>query len=234
MEITELKKIPNHLGIIIDGNGRWAKKRGMTRSMGHAKGFNNLEKALKECFYTYNIPIVSIYAFSTENWNRPQDEVDYLMDLFRKYISKKFEKKYPDVRFNLMGNIDGLPQDLSLSCKKLMESTKNRTGKILNMAVNYSGQDELCHAFNEMIKCGEKCATRATIEKYLYTNGQPPVDFVIRTSGEQRLSNFMLWQLAYAELYFPSVCWPSFSKKDLHKALLEFQKRDRRFGEIKE
>ena len=180
------------------------------------------------------MPIVSIYAFSTENWNRPQEEVGYLMELFRKYLGKRFEKKYPDVRFNVLGDLNGLPEDIAKSCKKLMESTKNRTGKILNMAVNYSGQDEICNAFNEMIKAGEKEATRETVEKYLYTNGQPPLDFIIRTSGEQRLSNFMLWQLAYAELYFPNVCWPSFSKKDLHKALLEFQKRDRRFGEIKE
>ena len=206
MEQQELKKLPNHLGIIIDGNGRWAKKRGMTRSMGHAKGFSNLEKILKECYYTYNIPIVSIYAFSTENWNRPTDEVNYLMDMFRKYLNKSFEKKYPDVRFNILGDINGLPKDIADACQNLMERTKERTGPILNMAVNYSGQDELCHAFNEMIKDGVKQASRTTIENYLYTKGQPPLDFVIRTSGEHRLSNFMLWQLAYAELYFPTVC----------------------------
>lgn len=231
--MQELKKIPTHLGIIIDGNGRWAKKRGLTRSMGHKAGFNNLEKMLKECFYTYNIPIVSIYAFSSENWNRPQSEVDYLMDLFRKYLSKRFIKKYPDVRFNLIGNIDGLPADLAKKSKKLMADTQDRTQFILNMAVNYSGQDELVNAYNQMIKEGVTEVTRETIADHLYTKGQPALDFVIRTSGEQRVSNFMLWQMAYAEFYFPQVCWPGFTKKHLHKALLEYQNRDRRFGEIK-
>ncbi len=234
MEQEVLKKLPKHLGIIIDGNGRWAKKRGMPRSFGHGKGFSNLEKILKECFYTYNINIISIYAFSTENWNRPKDEVNYLMDLFRKYLSKSFEKKYPDVKFNLIGDISGLPEDIAKSVTELMDRTKDRTCHILNMAVNYSGQDEIVNAFNLMIRDGVKEASREEIEKHLYTKGQPPIDFCIRTSGECRISNFMLWQLAYAELYFPTVSWPSFSKKDLLKALLEYQKRDRRFGEIKE
>ncbi len=234
MEASELKKLPVHMGIIIDGNGRWAKKRGMPRSFGHGKGFSNLEKILKECYYTYNIPNISIYAFSTENWNRPKAEVDYLMDLFRKYLSKSFDKKYPDVRFNLIGDITRLPEDIASQVTALMERTKDRTAHVLNMAVNYSGQDELVNAFNLMINAGEKVASREVIEKYLYTKGQPPMDFCIRTSGEQRISNFMLWQMAYAELYFPTVAWPSFSKKDLLKALLEYQCRNRRFGEIKE
>ena len=234
MEQQELKKLPTHLAIIIDGNGRWAKNRGLSRSMGHLKGFKTLEKNLKTCFYEYNIPIVSIYAFSSENWNRPQAEVDYLMDLFRKYLNKSFEKKYPNVKFNLIGNIDGLPKDIAVQVKGLMEKTKNNTGYILNMAINYSGQDELVYAYNTMIKSGITEVNREIIESHLYTKGQPPIDLCIWTSGEQRLSNFMLWQLAYAELYFPKVNWPAFGKKDLHKALLEYQKRDRRFGAIKE
>lgn len=225
--------LPVHLGIIIDGNGRWAKKRGLDRSVGHAKGFANLQKIVKECFYTYNIPIVSIYAFSKENWNRPQKEIDYLMDLFRKYLGKNLEKQYPDVRINFLGNIDGLPKDIADACKKLIKSTSNKQ-KILNLAINYSGQEEICHAFNEMLKANEQFVNVKTIEKYLYTKGQPPLDFVIRTSGEQRLSNFMLWQVAYAEFCFPKVEWPAFSKKHLYKALLEYQSRDRRFGAIKD
>ena len=233
MELQDLKKLPNHLGIIIDGNGRWAKRRGMPRSFGHAKGFNNLEKILKECFYNYNIPIVSIYAFSTENWNRPKDEVDYLMELFRKNLNKSFEKKYPNVKFNIMGDLDGLPMDIAKNCKSLMENTKDRTGSILNLAVNYSGQDELVYACNSIIKEKIEVVDRDIIANHLYTKGQPPLDFCIRTSGEQRLSNFMLWQLAYTELYFTKVDWPAFSKKDLFKALLDYQQRDRRFGAIK-
>ena len=231
--IQELKKIPNHLGIIIDGNGRWAKKRGLTRSMGHKAGFGTLEKILKECFYTYNIPVVSIYAFSTENWNRPKDEVDYLMETFRKYLNQEFKNDYPEVKLNVLGDIDGLPEDIATNCKKLIEETKNGTKYTLNMAVNYSSQDELVHAYNQMIEEGVTKVDRETIANHLYTKGQPPLDFVIRTSGEQRLSNFMLWQAAYAEFYFPKVYWPAFTKNHLHKALLEYQSRDRRFGAIK-
>ena len=231
--IQELKKIPNHLGIIIDGHGRWAKKRGLTRSMGHKAGFGTLEKILKECFYTYNIPVVSIYAFSTENWNRPKDEVDYLMETFRKHLNQEFKNDYPEVKLNVLGDIDGLPEDIAINCKKLIEETKNGTKYTLNMAVNYSSQDELVYAYNQMIEEGVTKVDRETIANHLYTKGQPPLDFVIRTSGEQRLSNFMLWQAAYAEFYFPKVYWPAFTKNHLHKALLEYQSRDRRFGAIK-
>ena len=233
MSLVELQKLPSHLAIIIDGNGRWAQKRGLVRSVGHAKGFKNLEKILKNCFYTYNIPHVSIYAFSSENWNRPQQEVDYLMNLFRKNLSKTFEKKYPHVRLNIIGNIDGLPNDIAESCKLLMEKTINNTEFVLNMAINYSGQDEIVNAFNIMAQKGLQVVTRHDIENNLYTKGQPPIDFVIRTGGEQRISNFMLWQMSYAELYFTKTYWPSFGTKNLYNALLEYQNRDRRFGAIK-
>ena len=231
----ELKKLPKHIAFIIDGNGRWAKKRGLTRSMGHKAGFNRLEKIVKECFYDYNIPAVSIYAFSTENWNRPQAEVDYLMDIFRKVLgTKRFRNKYPDVRLNLMGDINGLPEDIAKKAKKVMEETQENTKFTFNLGVNYSGQDELVHAVNDIIAEGVQKVDRSVIENHLYTKGQPPVDFCVRTSGENRLSNFMLWQLAYSELYFPKVCWPGFTSKHLFNALLEYQGRDRRFGAIKE
>ena len=230
-----LKKLPKHLALIIDGNGRWAKRRGLTRSMGHKAGFTRLEKIVKECFYDYNIPIVSIYAFSTENWNRPQDEVDYLMDIFRKMLKKSnFRKKYPGVRLNVMGDPNGLPKDIADKVIKLMEETKNEDKYIFNLGVNYSGQDELVIAVNNIIAEGIEKVDRQIIADHLFTKGQPPVDFLIRTSGEHRLSNFMLWQLAYAEFYFPTVCWPGFTSKHLYKALMEFQSRDRRFGAIKE
>lgn len=230
----ELKKLPTHIAFIIDGNGRWAKEKGRTRSMGHQAGFRVLEKIIKECFYDYNIPIVSIYAFSTENWNRPQKEVDYLINIFRKYVGKTFAKKYPRVKFNMMGDLSRFPEDVQADAKLTMEQTKNLTEFTLNFGANYSGQDELVYAVNTIISEGITKVDRETISEHLYTKGQPPVDFVIRTSGEQRLSNFMLWQVAYAEMYFPKCYWPAFNSTELYTALKEFQNRDRRFGAIKE
>ncbi len=230
----ELKKLPKHLGLIIDGNGRWAKKRGLARSLGHKAGFNRLEKIAKECFYEYGIPHISVYCFSTENWNRPQDEVDYLISIFRKMVSGNMKKKFPDVRINFMGDLSKFPEDIEKKAKKLMADTMDNTKYTLNLGINYSGQDELVYAVNNIISEGIEKVDREIIAEHLYTKGQPPVDFLIRTSGELRISNFMLWQLAYAELYFPKVNWPGFNSKHLKTALLEFQGRDRRFGAIKE
>ena len=159
---------------------------------------------------------------------------DYLMEVFRKQLKSKFEAKYPDVRFNLCGEIDGLPGDIPDLARKLMDRTKDGKKYTVNMCINYSGQTELVHAVNEIIKEGITEVNKDIIAEHLYTNGQEPLDFIIRTSGEQRLSNFMLWQAAYAEFYFPKVHWPAFNKKHLRKALLEYQSRDRRFGAIKE
>lgn len=231
---SNLKKLPKHLALIIDGNGRWAKKRGLPRSMGHKSGFNRLEKISKECFYEYGIPIISVYCFSTENWNRPKDEVDYLREIFEKYVTKSFVKKYPEVRLNVMGDYTQFGEKVTKNVKKIMEMTKDNTKYILNLGINYSGKDELVYAVNNIINEGITEVTREVIDDHLYTKGQPPVDFLIRTSGENRLSNFMLWQLAYAEFYFPKCHWPAFTSKQLEMALMEFQNRDRRFGAIKE
>lgn len=231
----DLQKLPTHIAFIIDGNGRWAKERGLTRSMGHKEGFKTLEKIVKECFFDYQIPIVSIYAFSTENWNRPKKEVDFLMNIFRKNFNvKKFAKDYPDVKFNLMGDPKGLPEDIAEKTKELMEITKDNSKYIFNLGMNYSGQDELVIAINNIINEGVKNVDREVVAQHLFTKNQPPVDFVIRTSGEQRLSNFMLWQVAYAEFYFPKTYWPSFDSDDLYNALKVFESRDRRFGKIEE
>ena len=231
----DLQKLPTHIAFIIDGNGRWAKERGLTRSMGHKEGFKTLEKIVKECFFDYQIPIVSIYAFSTENWNRPKKEVDFLMNIFRKNFNvKKFTKDYPDVKFNLMGDPKGLPEDIAKKTKELMEKTKDNSKYIFNLGMNYSGQDELVIAINNIINEGVKNVDREIVSQHLFTKNQPPVDFVIRTSGEQRLSNFMLWQVAYAEFYFPKTYWPSFDSDDLYNALKVFESRDRRFGKIEE
>ena len=231
---NDLKKIPQHLGLIIDGNGRWAKARGLVRSMGHKAGFNRLEKISKECFYEYGIPIISVYCFSTENWNRPKAEVDYLREIFEKYITRSFAKKYPEVRLNVMGDYTQFGEKVAKNVKKVMEETKHNTKYILNLGINYSGKDELVYAVNNIINEGITEVTREVIDDHLYTAGQPPVDFMIRTSGEHRLSNFMLWQLAYAEFYFPKCHWPAFTSKQLEMALNAFQSRDRRFGAIKE
>ena len=233
---TELKKLPQHIGFIIDGNGRWAKERGWPRTKGHRYGVKNLDVVIKECFYHYGIPIVSIYAFSTENWNRPKSELDFLFKYFTDYLkANDFVKKYPHVRLNIMGDYTKFPPALVKNAERVSEATKNETQFILNLGINYSGQDELVRAVNLMLT--DKLAPnvdRATIQSYLYTKDQPLLDFVVRTSGEQRLSNFMLWQVSYAELYFPKTYWPAFGKEDLHTALLEYQNRDRRFGAITE
>lgn len=231
---TELKKLPQHIGFIIDGNGRWAQAKGLPRTKGHEQGIKNLDVVIKECFYTYGIPVVSIYAFSTENWNRPQAELDYLFKYFTKYLKvNDFVKKYPHVRLNIMGDYTKFPTDLVKNAETVLAATKNETQFILNLGINYSGQDELVRAVNLMLADKlEPKVNRETIQKYLYTSGQPLLDFVVRTSGEQRLSNFMLWQVSYAELYFPKIHWPDFSTQDLHTALIEYQNRDRRFGAI--
>ena len=216
----ELIKLPKHLGLIIDGNGRWAKQRGLTRSMGHKAGFNNLERIVKECFYKYGIQCISVYCFSTENWNRPEKEVDYLRSLFRKWVNDDMESKYPDVRINFIGDFGKFGEDIETKGKALMNKTQHKDKFVLNLGINYSGQDELVMAVNNIISEGIKTVDRKIIDNHLYTAGQPPMDYLIRTSGEYRLSNFMLWQVAYAELYFPDCHWPAFTKKTFKRSVI--------------
>lgn len=231
---VELKNLPEHIAFIIDGNGRWAKKRGLPRNMGHKAGFNTLKKICKYCF-EFGIKYVSIYAFSTENWNRPKVEVDGLIEIFKKYFnSDEFIRDYPDVRLNIMGDYTKFPQELVDTADKLIDATKDNTKFVLNIGINYSGKDEIVRAINNIIRDGVKDVSRAVVDRYLYTAGQPEPDYIIRTSGEERLSNFMLWQCAYSELYFPKTLWPDFKKKELIDALQEYSRRNRRFGSIKE
>lgn len=232
-DISELK-MPIHIGFIIDGNGRWAKKRGLSRSMGHKAGFNTLRKTIKYCF-ELGIKYVSVYAFSTENWNRPKSEIDGLIDIFKKYFdAQDFEKDYPNVKLNIMGDYTKFPQDLVDTARDVVDKTKNNSDYVLNIGINYSGKDEIVNAVNRIISDGISVVDRSVLDNYMYTCGQPEPDLIIRTSGEQRLSNFMLWQCAYSELYFPKTYWPDFKKKELIKALEEFSRRNRRFGSIKE
>ena len=226
-------KIPNHVAFIIDGNGRWAKKRGLIRSMGHRVGFDNVKTILNEV-HALGIKYMSVYAFSTENWNRPQEEVDYLMDLFREMLNSDY---LSDLSFkpklNVCGDITKLARDIQELIKLRTKETENNTDLIFNLCINYGGRSEIVNAVNNIIKDGKKKITIEEFSNYLYTAGQPDPDLIIRTSGEYRISNFMLWQMAYSEFIFPKTFWPSFTKKDLYKCIVNYQKRNRRFGAIK-
>lgn len=228
-------RMPNHIALIIDGNGRWAKHRGLPRSMGHKVGFETLKKHI-EYIQDLGIKNLSIYCFSKQNWNRPQEEVDYLMKLFDEMLDE-YKIKYmdKDVRIVISGDMDDerIPEIVRKKAKDLMESTKQKTGFILNPCINYGGREEILNAVNTLILNGEKDITEEKFEQHLYTRDMLPLDLVIRTSGEQRTSNYMPWQATYSEWYFTKTLWPSFSKKDLIKALKAFMKRNRRFGAIK-
>ena len=225
----EFIKIPNHVGIILDGNGRWAKARGLKRTDGHLAGYKNLLKISK---YILNkgTKYLSVFAFSTENFNRPQEEVDYLMDLFMNGFKKDrgyFKKENIKVVFS--GRRDRLSDKVLKAMDQMEEETKNNTLGTLNICLNYGGRAEIVDAVNKIITSNKKNITEEDFKKYLY-NDLPDIDFMIRTSGEVRISNFMLWQISYAELYFPECFFPDFNEEEYNKALKEFSKRDRRFG----
>ena len=232
--IKKSLKIPNHVGIIVDGNGRWASERGLSRSAGHAKGASNLEKI---SIYAINLGIkyLSLYVFSTENFKRSKEEVDYLMDLFVnkfKSSSKKYNKENIKVIFS--GRKDNLNKDVIDTMKSIEKETKNNTKGVINFCLNYGSQYEIIDAVKKLYnaKVDINNLDIETFNKYMY-NELPPLDLVIRTSGEERLSNFMLWQSAYAEFYFPKTYFPAFGKKDFDLAIEKYNMRDRRFGGIK-
>lgn len=227
----KLSKIPTHIAFIIDGNGRWAKRLKKVRSYGHLKGMERLEKIVYKSF-EYGIKVVSVFAFSTENWNRPEDEVQYLFKLFKDFAKDKVQSLNENhVKVTVMGDYTKFPNEVAEAITSLIEQTKHNTEKVLNIGFNYGGRTEIVRAVNMLVEKGDPI-TEENLEKCLYTSGLPDPDFIVRTSGEQRISNFMLWQGAYSELYFPKICWPDFTNKQLEKALLEYQKRDRRFGKI--
>ena len=234
-----IMRVPNHLAVILDGNGRWAKSKGMPRNYGHSQGSKNVELMCEEV-YNYGIKYFTIYAFSTENWNRPDSEVEALMLLLRNYMKtciKRANKNNMKVR--VLGDITRLDDDLQKSIINLEDATKDNTGLNFQIALNYGGRDEIIRAVNKVIKDKEegKITSKITeyiFEEYLDTKGIPDPDLLIRTSGEQRLSNFLLWQLAYTEFYFTEKHWPEFDKEELVKAVEAYNKRDRRYGGIKE
>ena len=236
MDYSNLK-VPNHVAIILDGNGRWAKERGLTRSMGHDAGFTNL-KNISKYILSKGIKVLSVYAFSTENFKRSKDEVDYLMNIFAnrfKGWSKVFNKENIKVVFS--GRDKPLPNKVLKAMKELEEATKDNTKGILNICINYGGRSELvdtCKKIGKMVENKEISIDdidEDLVSRNLY-NDLPDVDLMIRTSGELRLSNFMLWQNSYAEFYFPKTYFPDFDEKEFDKAIIEYTKRDRRFGNI--
>lgn len=228
--------IPQHVAIIVDGNGRWAKSKGMPRNYGHARGAKNLEVICRDA-YDMGIKYLTAYLFSTENWKRSKDEVDALMKLFRSY-TKTCVKTARDnnMKVRVLGDPSALDQDLQDSLKELVESSKNNTGLNFQIALNYGSRDEIVRAVRKIAQeCKEgtlspEDITEETFPDYLDTAGIPDPDLLIRTSGEQRLSNYLMWQLAYTEFYFTEVPWPAFSKKDLQLAIEKFNGRERRFG----
>ena len=230
--------VPQHVAIIMDGNGRWAKKRMMPRTYGHAQGSKTVEKICEDA-YKMGIQYLTVYAFSTENWKRPQDEIDTLMNLLRDYMKDCIKtSKKNNMRVRIIGDVSRLDEDLQESIKRLEEASKDNTGLHFQVALNYGGRDELLRAAKRLAKdyAAGNVALGALeendFENYLDTAGIPAPELLIRTSGEVRLSNYLLWQLAYAELYFTDVLWPDFDKKELQKAIEYYNKRDRRFGGV--
>ena len=239
-ELIEKENLPRHVAIIMDGNGRWAKAKGMPRNYGHAQGSKNVERICEEA-WRLGIKYLTVYAFSTENWNRPQDEVDALMNLLRRYMKTCLTTASKnDMKVRVIGDITRLDEDIRSRILELEEATKNNGGLNFQIAINYGSRDELVRGIRRLAQdCVDNKQdpaeiTEAVIERYLDTHGIPDPDLLIRTSGEQRLSNFLLWQLAYTEFYFTDVHWPAFTKEELIKAIEQYNKRDRRFGGVKE
>ncbi|MBQ3573199.1 MAG: isoprenyl transferase [Clostridia bacterium] len=234
----DLGNIPKHIGVIMDGNGRWAKKRGLPRSAGHKQGAKTLEMIADYCG-SIGVEVLTAYAFSTENWSRPKEEVNALMDLLYDYLSQaeqRFGEK--DCRLVISGDISKFSDKIKDVMAHAMDVTKNGKKITINLALNYGGRDEIVRAvrhIGEDIKSGNLSCDDIDEElfgKYLDTNGMPEVDLIIRPSGELRLSNFLLWQAAYAEFWFSDICWPDFTPADMDAAIIDYQKRNRRFGGV--
>lgn len=231
---TNFKVLPTHVAFILDGNGRWAQRRGLTRVAGHKAGVIACKATVQNCF-DLGIKVVSFYAFSTENWKRPQKEVDAIFSLVRDFVKTDLQEIYKyDAKVVVSGDYTKFPADLVEALEECLEKTKNGKTFILNLCINYGGRDEIVRAVNSIIKSKVESVNEESFSKFLYTADLPDPDFIIRTSGEQRISNYMLWQCAYSEFYFPKVYWPDFDKQELIKALNEYGKRNRRFGNIKE
>ena len=236
----DLTNIPSHVAIIMDGNGRWAKTKGKSRLFGHRNGAKAVQKTVKEAA-RLGIKNLTLYAFSTENWNRPKTEVNTLMLLLVNVLKKELSKMVENnISINAIGNLNKLPEAVQIELNETIALTQNNSGMVLTLALNYGGKEELTQAFKEMafkVKnniISPENVDETIINNHLYTQNLPDVDLLIRTSGEQRISNFLLWKIAYAELYFSEVLWPEFNESDFHLAIHNYQKRERRFGKTSE
>src|SRR5574341_82008 len=227
-------RIPTHVAIIMDGNGRWAQQRGLPRLAGHRAGTENLRVILRACV-EFGIKILTIYAFSTENWGRPLDEVKGLLRILEDVIDRELAELHAEgVRLRHLGDLSRISERLQRKVLDAIELTKHNDRLILNVAFNYGGRAEIIHAIREIVRAGHPPdeIDEALVSRYLYTGDLPDPDLIIRTSGELRISNFLLWQGAYAEYYVPPVYWPDFNREELYKALLQYAERDRRFGKV--
>ena len=234
LEQLDSNKLPRHIAVIMDGNGRWAKQRKLPRVAGHRAGINAV-RAVVEAAARLPISVLTLYAFSAENWKRPRSEVSTLMTLLKDYIRKELSTIQKNgIRFLTIGRINELPQSVQKELRFAEEETRDNKGTKMVVALNYSGRLELVDAFNQLLKEGAPYPiSEDNIEKSLYTVGLPEPDLMIRTSGEMRVSNFLLWQIAYAEIYVTEVLWPDFREIHLLKAILEFQQRERRYGGLR-
>lgn len=239
MKATD-KNIPRHIAIILDGNGRWAKKRFMPRNYGHTQGSKAVEKICEDA-YDMGVEYLTVYAFSTENWKRPKEEVDALMKLLRTYLDTSLKRSAKNnMRVRVIGDKTGLPKDLLDSIEELEKASSVNTGLKFQVAINYGSRDEIIRAMKKLyldVQSGSQSIEELdekVLEQYLDTKEIPDPDLIIRTSGEQRLSNFMLWQVAYSEFYFTDVLWPDFNKNELAKAIEYYSSRNRKFGGITE
>lgn len=236
MRTLQPDKLPRHLAIIMDGNGRWAKERMLRRIVGHRKGVETVRTVVEECS-RLGIRYLTLFAFSSENWLRPKTEVRALMSLLKRYVKVESSMMMQNnIRFNVIGNRDDLPPDVNREVDAAMVRTAGNTGMTLTLALSYGGRQEIIRAASLLAadlaagKIGAAAIDEATFGSYLFTAGMPEPDFLVRTSGEMRISNFLLWQLAYTELYFTEINWPDFDTRELHKALHDYQSRERRFG----
>ncbi|MGB2341487.1 MAG: isoprenyl transferase [Flavobacteriaceae bacterium] len=232
--------IPNHIAIIMDGNGRWAKAKGKNRLFGHRNGVKAVQKTVEEST-RLGVKYLTLYAFSTENWKRPQKEINTLMNLLVKSLKKELDQMLQnDIRLNAIGNLSKLPMSVQDELNQTIEKTKKNSRMTLTLALNYGGKEELTHAFREIASkvknniISPENVDETIINKHLYTQNLPDVDLLIRTSGEQRISNFLLWKIAYAEFYFLDILWPEFNETHLHLAIHNYQNRERRFGKTSE
>jgi undecaprenyl diphosphate synthase len=233
-------RLPQHIAVIMDGNGRWAQRRHLPRVAGHRAGVQSARTVIETCA-RLGIPALTLYAFSMENWRRPKAEIDFLMRLLREYLRKELPTIHRNnIRMLVIGRSDQLPQEVRADIDRAMELTAGNTGMKLAVALNYGGRAELVDAFNRILDrvrnngLANACVDEELISQHLYTAGLPDPDLLIRTSGEMRVSNFLLWQIAYAEIYVTETLWPDFSRAQLYEALLDFQKRERRYGGLAE